>query len=131
VSDGKIPGSPLVLVADDDHVAQTLTARSLTKAGCRVLRTGDGLETLRVITRARPDLVVLDIGMPGLDGEAVLRIIRNMGAAAPIVVFHTARGGEAAHAEGVAMGAVDYLTKPVPADVMVERIGAALAARAA
>jgi CheY-like chemotaxis protein len=126
-----IAGSPLVLVADDDDVVQTLAARALDKAGCRVLRTSDGLETLRVITRALPDLVVLDIGMPGLDGEAVLRILRKMHPHAPLVIFHTARTGEAARKQGLALGAVDYLTKPVTSRELVAAVGAALATRAA
>jgi DNA-binding response OmpR family regulator len=116
-------------VADDDDIAQQLAARALGGAGCRVLRTSDGLETLRVIKRAAPVLVLLDIGMPGLDGEAVCRILQNMGETAPVVVFHTARTGEDAREHGLAMGAVDYLTKPVPARELVERVAAALAAR--
>jgi DNA-binding response OmpR family regulator len=123
-----IPGSPLVLVADDDDIAQHLAVRALDKAGCRVLRTGDGLETLRVIKRTEPALVLLDIGMPGLDGEAVCRILQSMGDAAPAVVFHTARTGDDAREHGLAMGAVDYITKPVPALELVERVRSALAA---
>ena len=126
-----IPGSPLVLVADDDDIAQQLAVRALDKAGCRVLRTGDGLETLRVITRAKPDLIVLDIGMPGLDGKSVMRIVRNMGAEAPTVIFLTAQTGEDAREEGLRLGAADYITKPFQPSDLVERTAAALSARAA
>ena len=119
---------PLVLVADDDDVVRALAVRALEKAGFRVLKTSDGLETLRVLGRGSPDLVVLDIGMPGLDGKAVMRIVGHMGESAPAVVFLTAQDGEEARREGLELGAVDYITKPFrPAD-LVARVQAALAA---
>jgi DNA-binding response OmpR family regulator len=100
--------------------------RALEKAGYRVLKSTDGLETLRVLKRSAPALVVLDIGMPGLDGKAVMRIVRSMGASAPIVVFLTALDGEDSRREGLELGAADYITKPfTPAD-LVARVGAAL-----
>jgi two-component system OmpR family response regulator len=123
-----IADGALVLVADDDEVVRALAVRALEKAGYRVLKTGDGLETLRVMKRSEPALVVLDIGMPGLDGKAVMRIVRSMGDSAPAVVFFTAQDGEEARKEGLDLGAVDYITKPFqPAD-LVARVGAALAA---
>jgi DNA-binding response OmpR family regulator len=124
--DEAIAAGALVLVADDDEVVRALVVRALEKAGYRVLKSGDGLETLRVMKRSEPDLIVLDIGMPGLDGKAVMRIVRSMGAAAPTVVFLTVQDGEEARDEGLALGAVDYITKPFePAD-LVARVGAAL-----
>jgi CheY-like chemotaxis protein len=126
-----IAGSPLVLVADDDDIVRALAVRALEKAGCRVLRTGDGLETLRVITRAKPELIVLDIGMPGLDGRSVMRIVSNMGAQAPTVIFLTGQTGEGAREEGLRLGAADYITKPFQPSDLVKRTAAALNARAA
>jgi two-component system OmpR family response regulator len=123
VTDGAV-----VLVADDDDVVRARAARALEQGGYRVLKTSDGLETLKVLKRMEPALVVLDIGMPGLDGKAVMRIVRHMGDAAPTVVFLTAMDGDEARAEGLALGAADYITKPFqPAD-LVARVGAALSA---
>jgi DNA-binding response OmpR family regulator len=118
----------LVLVADDDEMVRALAVRALEKAGYRVLKTGDGLETLRVMQRSKPALVVLDIEMPALDGKAVMRIVRSMGDSAPTVVFFTAQDGADARREGLMLGAVDYITKPFEPDDLVARVGAALAA---
>ena len=118
----------LVLVADDDDVVRALAVRALEKAGYRVLKTSDGLETLRVMKRSAPALVVLDIGMPGLDGRAVMRIVRSMGDGAPTVVFLTAQDGDEARREGLELGAADYITKPFRPGDLVARVGAALAA---
>jgi two-component system phosphate regulon response regulator OmpR len=126
-----IAGSPVVLVADDDDIVRALAVRALEKAGCRVLRTGDGLETLRVIARTKPDLVVLDIGMPGIDGKAVMRIVGKMGADAPVVIFLTAETSDEGRTEGLALGAADYITKPFRPRDLAQRVGAALSARAA
>jgi two-component system response regulator MprA len=121
-SDGTV-----VLVADDDEVVRALAARALENAGYRVLKTGDGLETLKVMKRFSPALVLLDIAMPGLDGKAVMRIVNSMGDAAPTVVFFTSLDGDGAREEGLAMGAADYITKPFQADDLVARVRAALA----
>ena len=129
--DQPITDGDLVLVADDDEVVRSLAVRALEKAGYRVLKTSDGLETLRVLKRSAPALVVLDIGMPGLDGTAVMRIVRSMGDSAPTVVFLTARDGEEARREGLELGAADYITKPFSPGDLVARVGAALAGRAA
>ncbi len=127
--DEPIADGPLVLVADDDEVVRSVAVRVLEKSGYRVLKSGDGLETLKVLNHGRPDLVVLDIGMPGLDGKAVMRIVRSMGAEAPVVVFLTSHVSDEAREEGLALGAVDYVTKPFqPAD-LAARVGAALRAR--
>jgi DNA-binding response OmpR family regulator len=122
----EISDGALILVADDDEVVRAVAVRALEKAGYRVLKSTDGLETLRVLKRSGPALVVLDIGMPGLDGKAVMRIVRSMGASAPTVVFLTALDDEDSRREGLELGAADYITKPfTPAD-LVARVGAAL-----
>jgi DNA-binding response OmpR family regulator len=73
----------------------------------------------------RPDLLVLDIGMPGLDGTAVSRIVTRQGEAPP-VVFLTARTRERDRAEAFAAGAVDFVTKPFSGDDLAARVLAAL-----
>ena len=126
-----IADGALVLVADDDEIVRALAVRALEKAGYRVLKTSDGLETLRVLKRSMPALVVLDIGMPGLDGKAVMRIVRSMGDSAPAVVFLTAQDEEEARREGLELGAVDYITKPFSPGDLAARVGAALDGHAA
>ena len=126
--DASLADGAVVLVADDDEVVRALAVRALEDAGYRVLKTGDGLETLKAMTHGKPELVLLDIEMPGLDGKAVMRIVASMGDRAPTVVFFTAQDGEEARAEGLAMGAADYITKPFRTGDLVARVGAALAA---
>jgi DNA-binding response OmpR family regulator len=126
--DEPVADGAVVLVADDDEVVRALAVRALEKAGYRVLKTGDGLETLKVMKRFAPALVVLDIEMPGLDGRAVMRIVNSMGESAPTVVFFTSQVSDDARDTGLALGAVDYITKPFQADDLVARVGAALAA---
>ena len=125
---GAIADGPLVLVAEDDELARSLAVRALEKAGYRVLKTSDGLETLKAMTHGKPDLVLLDIGMPALDGKAVMRIVSKMGDNAPTIVFFTSLDGDEARAEGLALGAADYITKPFDPGDLVSRVGAALAA---
>jgi DNA-binding response OmpR family regulator len=120
-SDGTV-----VLVADDDEVVRALAVRALENAGYRVLKTGDGLETLKVMKRFSPALVLLDIAMPGLDGKAVMRIVNSMGDSKPTVVFFTSLDGDSAREEGLAMGAADYITKPFEPHDLVGRVRAAL-----
>jgi DNA-binding response OmpR family regulator len=126
--DEPLADGAVVLVADDDEVVRALAVRALEQAGYRVLKTSDGLETLRAMTHGKPDLVLLDIGMPALDGKAVMRIVSKMGPKAPTIVFFTALDGDDARAEGLAMGAADYITKPFHPGDLVQRVGAALAA---
>jgi DNA-binding response OmpR family regulator len=126
--DEPLADGAVVLVADDDEVVRALAVRALEKAGYRVLKTSDGLETLKAMTHGKPDLVLLDIGMPALDGKAVMRIVSKMGAKAPTIVFFTALDGEDERAEGLALGAADYITKPFDPTDLVARVGAALAA---
>ena len=126
--DEPLADGAVVLVADDDEVVKALAVRALEKAGYLVLKTSDGLETLKAMTHGKPALVLLDIGMPGLDGKAVMRIVSKMGAKAPTIVFFTALDGDEARAEGLALGAADYITKPFDPGDLVARVGAALAA---
>jgi DNA-binding response OmpR family regulator len=127
--DEALADGALVLVADDDEVVRSLAVRALKQAGYRVLKTSDGLETLKALRHGRPELVVLDIGMPGLDGKAVMRIVRTMGDQAPVVVFLTGQDSDEAREEGLSLGAADYITKPFRPVDLAARVGAALRAR--
>src|SRR5947209_20540294 len=101
----------LVLVVDDDEDIRSLVGFRLRRAGYEVLEASDGLEALRLWRRHEPDLVVLDISMPGLDGHAVTRILASGETRVP-VIFLSARATEADRVAGLELGAVDYLAKP-------------------
>jgi DNA-binding response OmpR family regulator len=121
--------SPLVLVADDDFDIANLVCYQLRRAGLRTLQVSDGVDALRAAMQEPIDLAILDIGMPGLDGTAVLRILRSRGDEAPPVIFLTARTRDQDRVAGIEAGAVDYVTKPFSGRDLVQRAQAALAAR--
>jgi two-component system OmpR family response regulator len=116
-----------ILVAEDDDDVRSLVAAALARAGFATLRAATGLEALRLAVQERPDLVVLDVGLPALDGHGVMRILRNKGDA-PLVVFLTARATDRDRAEGLGLGAVDYVTKPFDVRDLVARVATALRA---
>jgi DNA-binding response OmpR family regulator len=94
-----------------------------------VIEAHDGLATLRAVTQHRPDVVVLDIGMPALDGRAVLRILQKMGPDAPLVIFLTAHALAENRVEGLELGAVDYVVKPFDTAELIARVGSAVRMR--
>jgi two-component system OmpR family response regulator len=118
--------SPLALVADDDPDIARLVCHHLRRIGLRTVQVGEGIEALRVAMQERPDLLVLDIGMPGLEGTAVSRIVTAQGEQAPPVIFLTARTRERDRAEAFAAGAVDYVTKPFTGRDLTARVLAVL-----
>jgi DNA-binding response OmpR family regulator len=99
-----------VLVVDDDLTVRDVVRRYLERAGHRVLVAGDGEEALRLIGGSRPDLVVLDIMLPGVDGIEVCR--RTRGQSSVPIVMLTALGEESDRVLGLRLGADDYVTKP-------------------
>jgi two-component system response regulator MprA len=117
---------PLALVAEDDPDLLRLTTYQLRIGGFRTIAASNGLDALKLIVSERPDVAVLDIGMPGLDGRAVLRISQSQGAGAPPVLFLTALGDVKNRVAGLEDGAVDYITKPVAGAELVARCRAAL-----
>lgn len=113
-----------ILVADDDpHIVELVTLY-LQRAGFAVSAAFDGDEALERITNERPDLVVLDIMMPGPDGLQVCRQVRK-GGDTPIV-FLSARGTDIDRIAGLQLGADDYLVKPFNPDELVARVQAVL-----
>ena len=113
-----------VLVVDDEPKIAQLARDYLEHAGFAVLTAGDGPSALHVVGSRRPDLVVLDLGLPGLDGLDVMRSIRSAGAT-PIVVL-TARDTELDKLLGLELGADDYVTKPFSPRELVARVRAVL-----
>ena len=113
-----------VLVADDDPLLQRLVRTHLDRAGFRVLSAGDGEEALDVAATEQPDLIVLDLMLPKMDGFEVCRRIREF-SLVPVVML-TARGEQVDKLRGFEAGADDYLTKPFAPPELLARVRAVL-----
>jgi two-component system OmpR family response regulator len=114
-----------ILVVDDDpHIRQVLTF-ALGKAGMETREAGDGEAALAQIERERPDLVVLDINMPRMDGLEVCRRLRSSGGDLPIL-FLSSRDDEIDRVVGLELGADDYVVKPFSPREVVARVSAIL-----
>ncbi|HET7518347.1 MAG TPA: response regulator, partial [Actinomycetes bacterium] len=100
-----------VLVVEDDREIRELLRRYLERAGLMVHTTASGAEAIRLLAAGGAQLVVLDLGLPDVDGLDVLRAARAEGAAVPVVVL-TARDGVDDRIRGLQLGADDYVTKP-------------------
>lgn len=116
-----------IFIVEDEEEIQELVRYNLTKEGFVVYCTDSGEQALRKIPRERPDLIVLDLMLPGLDGLEVCRSLKNESAtrAIPIVIL-TAKGEETDVVTGLELGADDYITKPFSPRVLTARIRAAL-----
>jgi DNA-binding response OmpR family regulator len=113
-----------ILVVDDEPQIVELARDYLEHAGFRVIAAADGTSALELARRDRPDLVVLDLGLPGLDGLDVTKALRAEGSI-PIVMV-TARDDELDKLLGLELGADDYLTKPFSPRELVARVKAVL-----
>jgi two-component system response regulator MprA len=114
-----------ILVVDDDAPILRMLGRTLSAEGYRVETAADGGEALAAVERSTPDLVVLDVGLPGLDGLAVCRRLRGKGLATPVLLL-TARDAIADRVAGLDAGADDYLVKPFATDELLARVRALL-----
>jgi two-component system KDP operon response regulator KdpE len=123
--------APLVLVVEDERTMVRLLKAALTSHGYRVVEASSGEEALRQAATRAPDVVVLDLGLPDLDGLEVTRRLREW-SAVPIVVV-SARGQEGDKIKALDAGADDYVTKPFSVGELLARMRVALrhAARAA
>lgn len=115
---------PLVLVVDDEAALRRTLEMNLTALGYHVEVVGTGEHAVEAIARDLPDLVVLDLGLPGMSGVDVIRAVRAWNAA-PIIVL-SARDGERDKVAALDAGADDYVTKPFGLDELLARIRAAL-----
>jgi DNA-binding response OmpR family regulator len=113
-----------ILVVDDDALMRRSLAFNLEQAGYRASTAADAESALRLARRDPPDLILLDIGLPGMDGLDALRNFRQE-ADTPII-FVTARRRELDQALGLELGADDYVTKPFDLNVLLARIKAVL-----
>ena len=115
---------PTILVVDDEPKIVQLARDYLEHAGFSVVTAGDGASALHAVRARNPDLVVLDLGLPVVDGLEVMRSIRTAGST-PIVVL-TARDTELDKLLGLELGADDYVTKPFSPRELVARVRAVL-----
>jgi DNA-binding response OmpR family regulator len=113
-----------ILVADDDALTRELVATVLAGAGNEVLQATDGPSALRELYSSRPDLLVLDVEMPGMDGWATLERVRDL-SDVPVLML-TARASEFERVRGLRAGADDYLVKPFGNQELAARVHALL-----
>ncbi len=113
-----------ILVVDDDLHIREVVVFALEKAGMRALQAGDGMEALKIFTASAPDLIILDISMPELDGLEVCRQIRKK-SDTPIL-FLSSRDEEIDKILGLELGGDDYVTKPFSPRELIARVNAIL-----
>jgi DNA-binding response OmpR family regulator len=112
------------MVVDDEQTVRVLLSRMLKREGYDVVLAGDSVVALELLKRHRPDLVILDIVMPGLNGFQVLPLMRQH-SDVPVIML-TAKGETAALREALGLGADDYVRKPFQALELLARIRAKL-----
>jgi CheY-like chemotaxis protein len=124
-----VPSARTILVVDDDDDIRSLLRAMIERGPHRVLEAADGAEALGVIRRARPDLVVLDVNMPELDGPEVCRRVRADAATRdlPVLVL-TAAARDEERRRALAAGADGFLTKPFSPLALLDLIDAHLGA---
>jgi DNA-binding response OmpR family regulator len=119
-------GASRVLVVDDEPTIVEIVGRYLERAGYEARGAGDGFEALEQAAAERPDLVVLDLMLPGIDGIEVMRRLRELPGPPLAVILLTARGEESDRLVGLRQGADDYVVKPFSPAELVARVGAVL-----
>src|SRR6476620_4628064 len=120
------PSNGRVLVVDDEPTIVEIVGSYLERAGFEVERAIDGPEALRLAELHRPDLVVLDVMLPGFDGIEVLRRLHERPGRRVAVILLTARGEESDRLVGLRHGADDYVVKPFSPAELVARVEAVL-----
>jgi len=114
---------PKILVVDDQPVNVQLLKRKLEREGIQVSAAYTGNEALEVVAREKPDLILLDVMMPDMDGMEVCQRLQETEETRSIpVIFITARSSKESKLEGLAVGAVDYITKPIDLDETLARV---------
>ena len=112
-----------VLVVDDEPTARTMLRLILVRAGFEVLEAQNGSEALEEVKRQLPDLILLDIMMPGIDGFEVCEILRGKDETAELpIIMLSARADAASVNRGLLLGATRYLTKPVMPDELTRNV---------
>jgi len=114
-----------ILVVDDEEALVRLLTYNLNKEGFITIPAYDGVEALQKITEEKPDLIILDLMLPGKDGLEICREVRAQGVKTPIIML-TARDEEIDKVVGLEMGADDYVTKPFSVRELSARVKAVL-----
>lgn len=114
-----------VLVIDDEPQIRRFLRTSLTAQGYRVIEAEDGASAQAMMRQNRVDVLVLDLGLPGLDGFEIIKQLRDAGSPLPIIVL-SSRTDEAGKVRALDLGADDYVTKPFGVDELLARLRAAL-----
>jgi two-component system KDP operon response regulator KdpE len=114
-----------ILVVDDEPPIRRLLRTSLASQGFHVAEAGTGGEALAEIEQHTPDLIILDLGLPDIQGHELIRTLRDRGSSVPIIVL-SSRTDETGKVEALDLGADDYVTKPFGTDELFARIRAAL-----
>jgi DNA-binding response OmpR family regulator len=113
----------LLLVIEDDEQLVKLVERVVSKAGIAIISASDGEEGLRLARQRSPDVILLDIMLPKLDGRDVLRQLTGDDATRSIpVIILSARGDHVERIAGLALGAEEYLEKPYSTGILLNRI---------
>jgi DNA-binding response OmpR family regulator len=118
-------GEASILVVDDEPMVREVLSRYLSREGFDVSAAEDGEEALTRFARATPDLVLLDLMLPKIDGYEVFRRIREQGGRTPVIML-TAKGEETDRIVGLELGADDYVAKPFSPREVVARVRAVL-----
>jgi phosphoserine phosphatase RsbU/P len=117
------PKPATILIVDDSPVNLQVLMRTLEGTGHRILVATGGKAAIEIVERARPDLILLDVMMPGIDGFEVCRAIKaNPATNHIVVIFLSALGEVGDKVAGLEMGAADYITKPIQADEVIARV---------
>jgi two-component system, OmpR family, KDP operon response regulator KdpE len=123
MTQGSLPSR--ILIVDDEPAIRRFLRTSLGAQGYQVEEAADGQAALELLRRIPPDVLVLDLGLPDLDGFELLRRLRAGGSALPVIVL-SSRADEKGKVEALDLGADDYVTKPFGIDELLARIRAAL-----
>ncbi|HEY4761530.1 MAG TPA: response regulator [Thermoguttaceae bacterium] len=121
-----------ILIVEDEEEIQELVAYNLAREGYQVVRASSGEEALRLVRVEEPDLVLLDLMLPGLNGLEVCRVLKRESSTQAIaIIMLTAKGGEADIVAGLELGADDYIPKPFSPRILLARLRAVLRRRKA
>jgi twitching motility two-component system response regulator PilH len=120
---------PLILIVDDSPTEVHVMTKALEKVGYRTAAATDGAEGIRLAREMHPDLIFMDIVMPGMNGYQATRALANDPKTSSIpIIMVTSKGQETDKIWGLRQGAVDYMVKPVSPDQLVAKAQATLAA---
>ena len=118
-----VPETATILVVDDSPVNLQVLVRTLQASGHRILAARNGKTALEIAERARPDLILLDVMMPEMDGFEVCRALKSRpDTRESVVIFLSALGEVSEKVSGLSLGAADYITKPIQAEEVLARV---------